>query len=91
MARCKPALEWILNMPFKDTCKGVVEVEDWVMSPCHLCEKYLEILESSQPVRNHEEPIYLQANELSGVEDVLLKSPTFNENVTVKVMLLSIG
>ncbi len=42
LVRCKPGLEHILNMPFKDYCKGMFELEDWVMSPCRFCKEYLE-------------------------------------------------
>lgn len=37
LVRCKPAMEYILEMPSKVYCRQMVEVEDWVMSPCRFC------------------------------------------------------
>lgn len=49
LIRCKPAMEYQLDMPInKDVCRGMVEIECWVMSSCRFCEEYLTSRKHSQ-------------------------------------------
>ncbi|KIW74888.1 hypothetical protein Z517_11658 [Fonsecaea pedrosoi CBS 271.37] len=42
VVRCKGGLEYIMEMPVQEICKGVKQVEDWRMSPCRFCKEYFE-------------------------------------------------
>lgn len=85
LVRCQSGLEYILNMPFKDVCKGMVEVEDWVMSPCHLCQKYSDLLKASNPAGNCAETVSQEEHGLPDIETLVLLTATHNEPVTLKI------
>jgi hypothetical protein len=47
-------------MPFNGCCKGMVEVEDWVMSPCRFCKEYLETRKTLMPAGRRARSLSLQ-------------------------------
>jgi hypothetical protein len=47
LKRCKPGLEYQLDMPMKELCTGWKMAEDWVMSRCRFCEEYFQARQTS--------------------------------------------
>lgn len=49
LKRCKPGLEWQLNMNVTGTCPGWKMSEDWLMSRCRFCEEYFQAKQACKP------------------------------------------
>ena len=64
LIRCRPALEYMLDMPFKDVCKRMVGTQSWVMSPCRFCTEYKEARKLATATTSHRRSMSLQENEL---------------------------
>lgn len=84
LTRCKAALEYVLDMPFKEVCRGMVEVEDWVMSPCRFCKEYSENQKARRAVGGHGRAISLQEDELPCIKDSLMTVSTFDKPAMLK-------
>ena len=97
--RCEAAWEYVLDMPIKKTCKGMLEVEDWVMSRCRFCENYFGARRSSGPsLRSHQRGrvVSLSEEEVSEVRKGVMLSPkardypvTVRERAAVEVTIHS--
>lgn len=79
LTRCKAGYEYVLNMPVMDGCKGTVEVEDWVMSPCRFCEEY-----SKRQVSGRGRALSLQTDDLPDVNDSLMTGMGYDKAAMLK-------
>lgn len=84
LARCKAALEYVLDMPIKEVCRGMVEVEDWVMSPCRFCKEYSDAQKARRSVSGHGRAISLQEDELPYIKDSLRTVSTYDKPAMLK-------
>lgn len=83
LVRCKAGLEYMLNMPITEVCKGMVQVEDWVMSPCRFCKEYEESRTASGSVVGRTRAVSLQeSHRPSLLEDDVRKAATCDDCVT---------
>ncbi|KAI1609095.1 hypothetical protein EDD37DRAFT_138688 [Exophiala viscosa] len=82
LTRCKAGYEYVLNMPITGGCKGTVEVEDWVMSPCRFCKEY-----SERPVSGRGRALSLQADELPDDKDSPMTGSGYDKGAMLKAKM----
>ena len=78
LARCRAGLEYILDMPIIEVCRGMIHVENWVMSPCRFCVEYMQAREAMKPIlglAQHRRSVSLpEAVAVGTWKDIVLRS-----------------